>query len=156
MLRQLVILMSLIAVALAFPISTPAEEFSPDTVALEAETEFRNLMEAWAYDQHWRMWEMGTEASRKAISQTDFSDRMRQSNITPAAGKQVEAIKVYPHSANNADVYARFTLENNLLRRHQTFTVTFPAFKEWGRWTFQLGDILNLLNSDYWYSDYEP
>jgi len=38
----------------------------------DAETAFRNIMEAWAYDQHWKMWEMGTEGSQFSISQKIF------------------------------------------------------------------------------------
>jgi len=134
-------------------LAVPGESVAPFDafiVARDAETAFRNFMEFWAYDQHWRMWEMGNEASRIAWKQNEFTDRMRRSGINPAAGKQVEEIRVYPESEYQAEIFVRFSLENHLLRRIRPFTMTVPTVVQEGRWRFQLGDFLQLLDSSYW------
>jgi len=136
---------------LAFPTKSSAAPFDAFIVSRDAETTFRNFMEAWAYDQHWTMWEMGNEASRMAWSQNDFGDRVRVSRIKPAAGKQVEEIRVYPRSASYAEIFVRFSLENHFQQRIRTFTMTVPMILQDGRWRFQLGDFLQLLSAGYWY-----
>ena len=136
---------------LVVPGQSPAAPFDAYIVSRDAEATFRNFMEAWAYDQHWTMWEMGNHASRMAWSQNDFGDRLRVSRIKPAAGKQVEEIRVYPKSASYAEIVVRFSLENHVQQRIRTFTMTVPMILQDGRWRFQLGDFVQLLNAGYWY-----
>jgi len=136
---------------LAFPGYSPAAPFDAHIVSRDAETALRNFMECWAYDQHWRMWEAGNEASRIAWAQNEFADRVRRTGIKPAAGKQVEEIRVYPKSEYHAEIFVRFSLENHPLHRIRTFTMTVPTVVQDGRWRFQLGDFLQLLDSGYWY-----
>jgi hypothetical protein len=136
---------------LAFQTITSAAPFDAFIVSRDAAATFRSFMEAWAYDQHWTMWEMGNEASRMAWSQNAFAEQVRLSRIRPAAGKQVEEIHVYPQSASYAEIVVRFSLEHHLQQRIRTFTMTVPMALQDGRWRFQLGDFLQLLNAGYWY-----
>ena len=149
MTRRLLPLLILVMV-LAAPLSFAAE-FDPAPVARDAETAFRNMMEAWAYDQHWHMWEMGTESSRMSISQNEFADRLRVSAIKPAAGKQVEAIQVSPQSATRADIQARFSLEHHKQQRIRSFTLNTTAVLEYGSWRFNVQDFLMLVRDQYWW-----
>ena len=110
-------LLILLPVLLAFPTSVTAQQFSADAVARDAETAFRAMMEAWDYDQRWRMWDMGSQSSQMSVSQNDFADQVRVSTIKPAAGKQVEGIRVYPQSATQASIQARSSLENHKYHR---------------------------------------
>jgi hypothetical protein len=128
-----------------------AAEFDPAPVARDAEAAFRNLMEAWAYDQHWRMWEMGTESSRMSVGQNDFADRLRVSTIKPAAGKQVEALQVVAHSPTQAVIQARFSLEHHKQRRIRSFTLSTTAALEYGNWRFNVQDFLLLVQNQYWW-----
>jgi hypothetical protein len=148
--RSLLFLLS--SAALTFhPAVVKAQQFSRAAVARDAETAFRAMMEAWAYDQHWRMWEMGTESSRMSISQNDFADRLRLSTIKPAAGKQVEAIQVDAQSATRAAVQARFSLEHHRQHRIRAFTLSTAAALEYDNWRFNLQDFLLLVRNQYWY-----
>jgi hypothetical protein len=136
---------------LAFPAYAPAAPFDASIVERDAEISLRTFMERWAYDQHWMMWEMGNSASRIAWSQNEFAERIRRTGIKPAAGKQVEEIRIYPKSEYHAEIFVRFSLENHPLNRIRTFTMTIPTVVQDGRWRFQLGDFLQLLDSGYWY-----
>ncbi len=127
------------------PNSGATDDASLEVAARDAETAFRAFMEAWAYDQHWRMWEMGTEASRKGIGQNEFADRLRASKIKPAAGKQVEALEADPHSARYVELDVRFSLENSWDATSNSFSETIEARKEGAEWKFDLGDFLQLL-----------
>ena len=117
---------------------------STEQTVRDAETAFRTVMEAWAYDQHWKMWELGTRGSQFGITQNDFGTRMRLAQLKPAAGKQVEALQVFPE-APGATVSVRFTLET---RRRQLVQVVwnFPAFYEEAAWRFDLNEFLKLLS----------
>jgi hypothetical protein len=145
--RLLLLLMP--ALVLLAPLSFAAE-FDPAPVARDVETAFRAMMEAWAYDQHWRMWETGTESSRTSVGQNDFADRLRVSTIKPAAGKQVEAIQVFAQSATRADIQARFSLEHHKQRRIRSFTLSTTAALEYGNWRFNVQDLLMLARDQYW------
>jgi hypothetical protein len=140
----------LLAVLLAAPFCFAAE-FDPDPVVRDVETGFRAFMEHWGYDQHWSMWELGTGSSRTTVSQREFADRIRMSTIKPAAGKQVEAIQVFPQSATRADLQVRFSLEHHKQHRIRTFTVSTTVVLEDGAWRFDLQDFLPLTQNQAWY-----
>jgi hypothetical protein len=127
------------------PNSRAATDASLDAAAREAETAFRAFMEAWAYAQHWQMWEMGTEDSRSAIDQNAFAARLRASKIEPAAGKQVVALEADPHSERYVEIEVQFTLENTQNATSQSFNETIAARKEGSKWKFDLEDFLRLL-----------
>jgi len=121
-----------------------AATLTPDDVAQEAEAAFRSAMEAWAYDAYWRLWDMGSTASRAAMSQGDFTDRMRAGTTRPAAGKQVEAIQVVPSSPDTAVAYVRFGLEEARGSLEETTDRSFLLRLEDGRWTVNLWDFVGL------------
>jgi hypothetical protein len=117
---------------------------TPEAVAQEAEAAFRSAMEAWAYDEFWRLWDMGSSASRAALSQADFTDRMRAGTTRPAAGKQVEAIRVTAQSPDVAMVYARFGLEDRRRPWAESTERPFVLRLEDTRWTVNLWDFVGL------------
>jgi hypothetical protein len=129
------------------PDSGPTTDASLEAAAQDAETAFRAFMEAWAYEQHWRMWEMGTEASRRDIGQNEFADRLRASKIKPAAGEQVEALEADPHSERYVELDVRFSLENAWDATSHSFSGTIAAQKEGPEWKFNLRDFLRLLTN---------
>ena len=85
-------------------------------VAQQAEWAFRSAMQAWAYEQYWRLWDMGSRASRAALSREDFTERMRRGNTRPAAGRQVEALAVTSNSPDSA----RLDVQFGLVKRYRT------------------------------------
>ena len=123
-------------------------------MAQEAEATFRSAMEAWAYDEFWRLWDLGSTASRAALPQGDFTDRMRAGTTRIAAGKQVEAIEVALRSSDLVVVYARFGLEDK--RRPWAESTDRPFFLRYeeGRWTVNLWDFVGL--AYYFAPDYFP
>ena len=135
---------TLVGGGLVLPATMEGTPATPDAVAQEAEAAFRSAMEAWAYDEFWRLWDMGSSASRRALSQGDFTDRMRAGTTRPAAGKQVEAIRVTPQSPDLAIVYVRFGLEDR--RRPWAESTDRPFFLRFedGRWTVNLWDFVGL------------
>jgi hypothetical protein len=130
--------------ALFLPRTTEGAPATPEAVVQEAEAAFRSAMEAWAYDEFWRLWDMGSNASRATLSQADFTDRMRAGTTRPAAGKQVEAIRVTLQSPDLAMVYVRFGLEDR--RRPWAESTERPFFLRFedGRWTVNLWDFVGL------------
>jgi NTF2-like N-terminal transpeptidase domain len=129
------------------PNSGAATAASLEAAAREAETAFRAFMEAWAYAQHWQMWEMGTEDSRSAIDQNAFAARLRASKIEPAAGKQVVSLEADPHSERYVELEVQFTLENTQNATSHSFSGTIAVRKEGTEWKFNLRDFLRLLTS---------
>lgn len=117
---------------------------APEQLAQEAETAFRSAMEAWAYEEYWRLWEMGTRPSRSALPRQDFTDRMRRGNTRPAAGKQVEEMQVNSSASDSVLVSVRFGLEDR--RRAFTDSVARPFLLrlEEGRWKVSLWDFVGL------------
>lgn len=51
-------------------------------------------MEMWAYREFWRLWELSTGESRVAMTQNDFAGLMEKGSARPAAGGQVEDLRV--------------------------------------------------------------
>ncbi len=51
-------------------------------------------MEMWAYREFWRLWELSTGESRVAMTQNDFAGLMEKGSARPAAGRQVEDLRV--------------------------------------------------------------
>lgn len=129
---------------LVLPDTTEGGPATPEAVAQEAEAAFRSAMEAWAYDEFWRLWDMGSSASRAALSQADFTDRMRAGTTRPAAGKQVEAIRVTAQSPDVAMVYARFGLEDRRRPWAESTERPFVLRLEDTRWTVNLWDFVGL------------
>jgi hypothetical protein len=115
-------------------------------VAQPAEAAFRSAMEAWAYDAYWRLWDMGTASSRKAISQQEFTDRMRRGNAVLESGGQIEAITVSSHSAQVVILEARFVLRH--LRRGWREVVQRPFLLmfEDEAWRVNLWDFVGLVS----------
>jgi len=135
----------------AAPASSQTAQAAREAVVRDAERAVRAMMEAWAYDEHWKMWEMGTEKSQAGISQHDFADELRLRMVKPAAGKQVEGLRVQPRSEWEAQAVVRFSLENHKTHRIQAMTWTFPLWQDdVGNWRFDLGDFLELTGPRYW------
>jgi hypothetical protein len=147
-------LCALVGGGLVLADTAQGEPATPEAVAQEAEAAFRSAMEAWAYDEFWRLWDMGSSASRRALSQGDFTDRMRAGTTRPAAGKQVEAIRVTPQSPDLAMIYVRFGLEDR--RRPWAESTDRPFFVrlEDGRWAVNLWDFVGL--ASYFSPDFIP
>jgi hypothetical protein len=119
---------------------------TPQEVAQEAETAFRSAMDAWAYEEYWRLWDMGSSASRAALSREEFTERMRRGNSRPAAGKQVEAIQVVFSSRNAAVVQVRFGLEHKRRPWAESTNRPFLLRLEDGGWKVSLWDFASLAN----------
>lgn len=133
--------------------SLPAET-TPEEVTQEAEFAFRSAMEAWAYEAFWRLWEMGTRASRSALPREDFTDRMRRGNAQPSAGKQVELIQVISTQPTSALVYVRFGVEDKRRPWVNSTERPFLLSLEDGRWKVSLWDFVGLAN--YFPPDFLP
>lgn len=127
---------------------------TPEGVAREAEAAFRSAMEAWAYEAYWRLWEMGTRASRSALPREAFTDRMRHGNTHPSAGKQVELIQVISTQPTSALVYVRFGVEDKRRPWVDSTERPFLLNLEDGRWMVSLWDFVGLAN--YFPPDFFP
>ncbi|HSB71383.1 MAG TPA: hypothetical protein VLT62_18815 [Candidatus Methylomirabilis sp.] len=119
---------------------------TPEQTSQRVEATFRSAMAAWAYEEYWRLWEMGTGPSRSALPRQEFTDRMRRGNTQLAAGKQVEEIQVTSNSPESALLYVRFGLEDK--RRVLTESVERPFLLrlEEGQWKVSLWDFIGLAN----------
>ena len=137
---------AVVAVVLVLRDARVTADTTPEEVAQEAEAAFKSAMESWAYEAYWRLWEMGTRASRSALPREDFTDRMRRGNTRPAAGKQVEMIQVISAQPNSAMVYVRFGVEDKRRSWMESAERPFLLSLEDGRWTVSLWDFVGLAN----------
>jgi hypothetical protein len=129
-------------------------ETTQEAMAQEAESTFRSAMEAWAYEEYWRLWDMGTRISRSALPREDFTDRMRRGNTHPAAGKRIEMIQVLSTQPKSATVYVRFGVEDRRRSWVESTERPFLLNLEDGRWTVSLWDFVGLAN--YFPPDFFP
>jgi len=142
-------MMAAIVVALSLLVlrgTSLTADSTPEEVPREAEAAFRSAMEAWAYEAHWRLWEMGTRASRSALPREAFTDRMRRGNSQPSAGKQVELIQVISTQPTSALVYVRFGVEDKRRPWVESTERPFLLSLEDGRWMVSLWDFVGLAN----------
>jgi hypothetical protein len=150
-----VLLLFLIGVGLLIqPGASLSAALTPQEGAQEAEAAFRSAMEAWAYEEFWRLWDMGSNASRSALSREAFTEKLRNGNARPAAGRQVEAVQVLSSFPDSAVLQVRFGLEDK--RRPWTASTDrrFLLRLEDGHWTVDLWDFVGLAN--YFPSDFFP
>lgn len=141
-------MMTVVVAAFVLGLQGPSvtAETSPEGIAQEIELAFRSAMEAWAYEEYWRLWEMGTRTSRSALPREDFTDRMRRGNTHPAAGKQIEMIRVLSRQPRSATVYVRFGVEDRRRSWVESSERPFLLNLEDGRWTVSLWDFVGLAN----------
>jgi hypothetical protein len=118
----------------------------PLEVAQETEAAFRSAMQAWAYEEYWRLWDMGSRASRAALSREEFTARMRRGNTRPAAGKQVETLAVTSSSPDSALLDVRFGLEDTRRPWAESAGRPFVLRLEDGEWKVDLWDFVGLAN----------
>ena len=126
--------------------AAPAADWTPQQAAQEAETAFRSAMQAWAYDEYWRLWDMGSRASRAVLSREQFTERMQNGTSRPAAGKQVEAIQVASISPDSGTVQVRFGLEDKRRPWAESTERLFFLKREDGEWKVSLWDFVGLAN----------
>ena len=132
---------------------TSAADPPPVTTQL-VEAAFRAAMEAWGFNAHWRLWDMGTSASRAALPQQDFAERMRRGNSEPEAGGHLHAIDALSESSAVALVRARFAIRHT--RRGWSEVVERPLLLRFedGDWRVNLWDFVGL--ASYFPPEYLP
>ena len=127
---------------------------TPPEVTQEVEAAVRSAMQAWAYEEYWHLWDMGSSASRAALSKEEFTERMRRGNTRPAAGKQVEVVQVISSSSDSALVQVRFGLEDTRRPWAERADRPFLLRLEDGRWAVSLWDFVGL--ASYFPPDFFP
>ena len=129
----------------AFPTEPPSD------ASRAIESAFRSAMEAWAAEAHWRLWEMGTGTTRAALPQSEFTDRLRRGNATPATHGNLEVVAVVSESAGIALLRARFILQQVRGSQSQIaerpFERPFILRYEEGEWRVNLWDFVGMASA---------
>ena len=133
--------------------SLAAAQPSTETAQLVEEA-LRGAIEAWGADAFWRLWDMGTSASRAALRQQDFVDRMRRGNTEPEVGGQLRASEVLSSSSTVALVRVRFSVRDTRRGWSETVERPFILRFEDGEWRVDLWDFVGL--ASYFPPDYVP
>jgi hypothetical protein len=133
--------------------SLPAPDPYPLTTR-PMEATFHGAMEAWGAEAYWRLWDMGTSASRAALPQQDFVDRMRRGNTEPEVGGHIHAIDVLSESSTVALVRARFSVRDTRRGWSEAVERAFLLRFEDGDWKVNLWDFVGL--ASYFPPDYLP
>jgi len=131
---------------LAAALNSTAQPTTEDT-ARQVEYAFREAMQAFAYREFWRLWDISTRESRLRFTQKDFEAAMEKGGNRPAAGGQVEDLSIKVTSPHAALVTARITLEHPLPVYPQPSRIVVRSFVfsyEDGRWRPHLSDFLGL------------
>lgn len=118
------------------------------------EMAFRAAVEAWAFDAHWRLWGMGTSATRAALPQQEFTERMRRGNTEPESGSRLDAIDLQSQSPTVALVRARFVVRHTRRGWSETIERPFLLMLEDGEWRVNLWDFVGL--ATYFPPEYLP
>jgi hypothetical protein len=127
---------------------------SAQEVSEAPEMAFRAAFEAWAFDAHWRLWDMGTSATRAALPQQEFTERMRRGNTEPESGSRLGAIDVLSQSATVALVRARFVVRHARRGWSEVVERPFLLMFEDGEWRVNLWDFVGL--ASYFPPEYLP
>ncbi len=101
--RALVVL-AFLSIAVAGKLQAQTVPQDPSLV----EYAFRAAITAWAYDEHWRLYAMGTKGSRATLSETDFVERMRKGTGRPRSDVTIHEVRI---SGSHAVVQATLQLE---------------------------------------------
>ena len=133
----------------------PARDAFPTELSLDTsraiESAFRSAMEAWAAEAHWRLWEMGTATTRAVLPQSEFTDRLRRGNATPANHGDLEVVAVVSESAGIALLRARFILQQVRGSQSQiaerSFERPFILRHEDGGWRVNLWDFVGMASA---------
>ena len=100
----IVLTLSVLPLALA---ATPEPESAPQDPQF-AEHAIRAALSAWAYNQLWRLYSMGSTQSRASLSERDFVDQMERGWRRPGVGVEILEVKV---TGSYAVAKARVRLE---------------------------------------------
>jgi hypothetical protein len=115
---------------------------------------FRAALEAWAYDAHWRLWEMGTSATRASLPRQNFAERLQANNAEPEGGSHIEVIEVRSKSPIMAPVRTRFRLRYTHREWSEVVERLFLRTFEEGEWRVNLWDFVGL--ASYFPPEYPP
>jgi hypothetical protein len=115
-------------------IAVPPEAHSktvPQDPAL-AEGVFREAISAWAYGEHWRLYAMGSEESRAALSEKDFVEQMRRGMRKPGVGLEILDVRI---AGVHALVEAKVRMDYS---RSPTYATSQPPFPSSSDETIQI------------------
>ena len=105
------------------------------------ELAFRAAVTAWAYNEYWRLYGMGTKDSRAALSEKDFVVQMEQGWRRPGIG--VEIVDVHIRGVH-AVIRAKLRMEYGRYTRERI-----------GSWPFQTGPTDEMVQSVLLYEEGE-
>lgn len=133
-----------LCVSLLWPTVVSPAEAPADAIPQDVEAAFRGAMEMWAYREFWHLWEVSTSESRFPLTQNDFAALMEKGSTRPAAGRQVEDLRISVTSPQTALVVARIGLEDPQTNTTRPIVRSFLLYYQEGRWRPQLSDFLGL------------
>ncbi len=118
------------------------------------EADFRAAMDAWAANQLWKLWQLGTRSSRSDLPESDFVERMRRGNARFGGEFSVTTIRTPSDTSTVAVLEARFRLESTRDAKFDIADRPFLMTLEEARWRVSLWDFVGL--SSYFRPDYLP
>ncbi len=133
-----------LCLSLMWPTVESSAESPADAIPQHVEAAFRGAMEMWAYREFWHLWEVSTGESRFPLTQNDFATLMEKGSTRPAAGRQVEDLRISVTSPQTALVVARIGLEDPQTNTTRPIVRSFLMYYQEGRWRPQLSDFLGL------------
>jgi hypothetical protein len=98
-----------VALALASSVvaSSPRAQDVPQDPAV-AGTVLRTAIGAWAYNQYWRLYAMGSKESRSRISEKDFVEQMQRGSSAPGIGFEILDVRI---AGSHALIVAKLQME---------------------------------------------
>lgn len=152
LLTHCILIAGLVLSVVIVPPSAGESPYTPGNVASpDVEVAFREAIEMWAYREFWRLWDVSTGESRFYYTQDEFATLMERGNTRPAAGRQVEDLRISVTSPQSALVVARIGLEDPRTNTTQSIIRSFLFYYQDGRWRPQLSDFLGLASYAYPY-----
>lgn len=89
-----------------------------------AERAFRNAIDAWACNQYWRLYAMGSTESQARLSEKDFVEQMERGSSAPGIGLEILDVRI---AGSHALIVARLQMEYRFAGPHTRNRPPFAA-----------------------------
>jgi len=89
-----------------------------------AERAFRNAIDAWAYNQYWRLYAMGSKESQARLAEKEFVEQMERGSSAPGIGLEILDVRI---AGSHALIVARLQMEYRFVSPHTRNRPPFAA-----------------------------
>lgn len=116
-----------------------------------AESAFRSAIGAWAYNQYWRLYAMGSKESKARLSEKEFVEQMERGSSAPGIGLEILDIRIAgSHALIAAKLQMDYRYDGPYVRNRPPFaaptdqTIQVMLVYQEGAWRINLHQFVGM------------